>query len=563
MGNYLHRQQTHIPNQREPDDGATHKNPAGGYVYQTDKWTFARRFLVLGSEGGTYYTKERELTKANTDNLQACIKEDGVKLVDLIVEMRDRAPKRDTIMYALALAFAQGDKHTPDNDNSVKDKVHEIFQDVVRTGSDLLLFVSFIDNMRGWGTSLRRLISNWYLNLHEKDRLAYQVLKYQDRHGWTHRRVLKVCHLSDVNNGLLRWVLKLDTDERDVLRRETGLTQRYPQTDAPPELILGYESIKKATTKRGVLQLIGTHRFTHEMVPNEWKNEPEVWDKLLENMPLIAMTRNLGKMSNVGLITPLSQASVHVINQLSEENIKRSKVHPIQMLMARLTYANGRGVRGSLSWEPDTNIVEALEAGFYHAFENVEPINKKVLIAIDVSGSMSWGDIAGCPNLTPDMAAACMAMVFARKEPIYHVIGFAHKLVELNITKNDSLNSVCKEVKKGGGGTDCALPMLYADSKNLDVEGIIMLTDNVTWYGSVHPTRAFNNYISKRSGQAGGYKKGSPSHESKLKAANAKLAVISMTATDETITQSNNASMLDVVGFDTATPQLVNDFIRD
>lgn len=573
MNNYLYNHQTHIPTQREPDGTAVHKNEAGGYVSHIDKWNYARRFLTLGSEDGTYYASERKLTKQNVTNLIECIKEDGVKTVDLILEMRDRVPKRDTIMYALALAFAEGDKHTPDNDNKVKDRVHEVFSSIVRTGSDLLMFVAYIDTMRGWGKSLRRLIASWYINLYEQDKLTYQILKYQDRHGWTHKKVLYKCHLGidnnkkfegDVNQGVFRWILGMDTEPYKVLRKSTGEYHSYQASSPFPELIVGYEQLKAASSKQEVLNLIDTHRFTHEMVPNQWKNEPEIWGKLLEKMPLTAMVRNLGKMSNVGLVKPLSQASKHIVNQLNEERIKYSRVHPIQMLMARLTYANQQGIRGKLTWEADKNIVDALEAGFYYAFDNVEPINKNVLIAIDVSGSMGWGNtVSGCPNLTPAMAAACMAMVFARKEPAYHIIGFAHQLLRLDITKNDSLDSVCREVTKNGGGTDCALPMLYADKQDLDVEGFIVFTDNVTWLGNIHPTRAFNDYQKARLGQAGGFKKGSPSHEQKLSASKAKLAVVSMTATKETINEPDNPFMLDVVGFDTATPLLVNDFISN
>ena len=574
MDNYLYNQQTHVPTQREPDGTATHQNVGGGYGYQTDKWMYAKRFLVLGSEGGSYYTGERELTKANVSNIIECIKEDGLRTVDLIVEMRDRVPKRDTIMYALALAFSEGDKHTPEHDNKVKDKIHDIFSNVVRTGSDLLMFVAFIDKMRGWGKSLRRLIGNWYLNLYEQDRLTYQILKYQNRHGWDHKRVLYKCHLGidnnkkfegDINQGLFRWILGMDTEPYKVLRKSTGEYHSYEKSSPFPELIVGYENLKVASSKNDVLNLIEEHGFTHEMIPNQWKNEPEIWDKLLEKMPMTAMIRNLGKMSNVGLVKPFSEASKHIISQLNEEKIKFSRVHPIQMLMARLTYANQEGIRGKLTWEADRNIVDALESGFYHAFGNVEPINKNVLIAIDVSGSMSWGsgNVAGCPNLTPALAAACMAMVFCKTEPSYHFIGFEHRLVDLKISKNDSLDSVCRKVSRNGGGTDCALPMLYADKQDLNVEGFILFTDNVSWMGNIHPTRAFTNYQQARLGQAGGFKKDSPSHQAKLSASKAKLAVVSMTATDETIQDPDNPFMLDVVGFDTATPMLVNDFIRN
>ena len=38
------------------------KNAAGGFVFKADSWTRMERFLILGSEGNTYYVGERELT---------------------------------------------------------------------------------------------------------------------------------------------------------------------------------------------------------------------------------------------------------------------------------------------------------------------------------------------------------------------------------------------------------------------------------------------------------------------------------------------------------------------
>jgi 60 kDa SS-A/Ro ribonucleoprotein len=40
----------------------TVQNNAGGFVYQIDKWEQFDRFLILGSEGGTYYVNEHNLT---------------------------------------------------------------------------------------------------------------------------------------------------------------------------------------------------------------------------------------------------------------------------------------------------------------------------------------------------------------------------------------------------------------------------------------------------------------------------------------------------------------------
>src|SRR5262245_65895690 len=52
------------------------------------------------------------------------------------------------------------------------------------------------------------------------------------------------------------------------------------------------------------------------------------------------------------------------------------------------------------------------------------PTGKRLLLALDVSGSMSWGSIAGVPGLTPRDASAALALVTAATEERYEVVGF-------------------------------------------------------------------------------------------------------------------------------------------
>ena len=111
-GDYLTQGDYLKKGQDEPLSDDQIKNSAGGYVWQIDNWGRLRRFLVLGSENGTYYSGEHKLTRENVRNLEECIKEDGHKTVSMIVQMRYRVPKRDTIIYSLALAHAIGDKKT-------------------------------------------------------------------------------------------------------------------------------------------------------------------------------------------------------------------------------------------------------------------------------------------------------------------------------------------------------------------------------------------------------------------------------------------------------------------
>jgi 60 kDa SS-A/Ro ribonucleoprotein len=207
-------------------------------------------------------------------------------------------------------------------------------------------------------------------------------------------------------------------------------------------------------------------------------------------------------------------------------------------------------------------VVDALDAAFYTAFENVEPAGQRFLIALDVSGSMTWGDVAVVPGLTPRDASAALALVTAATEPNYEVVGFfagrsgvskrgrqvrfgyTDGLTPLSISPRQRLDDVVKTVSDlPFGGTDCALPMLYAQAKQREIDTFVIYTDSETWAGGVHPAQALREYRSA-SGIA------------------ARLVVVGMVSNGFSIADPADQGMLDVVGFDTATPQLISDFAR-
>lgn len=89
-------------------------NAAGGFVFALDKWKRLDRFLVLGTEGGTYYASERKHTKQAVAAVAECLREDGPRTVARIAEISDagRAVKNDPAVYALAMCCGAADPAT-------------------------------------------------------------------------------------------------------------------------------------------------------------------------------------------------------------------------------------------------------------------------------------------------------------------------------------------------------------------------------------------------------------------------------------------------------------------
>lgn len=87
-------------------------------------------------------------------------------------------------------------------------------------------------------------------------------------------------------------------------------------------------------------------------------------------MPMTAMIRNLGKMSNIGLLAPRSDHLKNVCSRLRDPTLlQKARIHPFNVLLALKTYAQGHGDKGKLKWEVDKNITSALNEAFYLSFK--------------------------------------------------------------------------------------------------------------------------------------------------------------------------------------------------
>jgi 60 kDa SS-A/Ro ribonucleoprotein len=381
---------------------------------------------------------------------------------------------------------------------------------------------------------LRTAVANWYGSQNAKN-LAYGAIKYQSRDGWSHRDLLRLSHptpKTEAQRIIYHW-----------------MTQGWPGvgSEAHPNQEVGqiwaFERAKRASDEYEIANLVLEYRLPREAVPTQFLNSPVVWEALLEEMPMTALIRNLATLTRVGLISPLSATAQKVVAQLGDaDRLRKARVHPIAVLAALRTYSSGHGARGKGVWKPVSAVVDALDAAFYTAFGNLTPSKQRHLLALDVSGSMGWGEIAGIPGLTPREASVAMALITGAVEENVDYTAFSHEMVPVQLGRRLRLDTVSKQFAAiPMGGTDCAQPMLWALKKKVKTDVFVVYTDSETWFGQIHPVEALNRYR-QETGIA------------------AKLIVVGMLANKFSIADPNDSGMLDVVGFDTATPQLMSDF---
>ena len=549
--------------QSQPLEGQI-PNRAGGHAFEISPEARLRRWLILGSEGGTYYASEREMTLENVGALKDC---DPFQAIGIIIKISHEglAPKNDPAIFALAY-------YAGHSDVQVRRLALDSLPMVCRTATHLFHFAAYVEKHRGWGRSLRRAVGRWYVD-QGIDSVAYQMVKYRQRDGYTHKDLLRLAHpawkVSAGNPTVMN-----EGDAANYAALLDWACGRKPVKQHLPQIVRGFRRVQKPGRKPArVAELIVEYNLPWEAIPDEYKDSREVWATLWQNMPLGALIRNLPTMTRVGLFEPMSLLTNETARRLADPGaLKKARIHPLNLLVAQLTYASGHSLRGSGTWSPARELVDALDKAFYASFGYLEPTGKRHLLAIDVSGSMAdryRSQINGVPGLTARVAAGVMAMAQAAVGDPYHVVAFSAKtkntqrgwsgmastdllnpyepgdwaIKPMAISPRMRLEDVARTMQDTqAGGTDCSLPMLYALEEGIEVDAFQIFTDNESWAGSIHPSQALRKYREKTG-------------------IDSRLVAVAFTATSYSIADPNDPRMLDCVGLDSSTPKIVQDFI--
>lgn len=509
------------------------RNDAGGYVFKIDPLEQIKRFLILGSEATAYRSGE-SLTLKNVKVLKGYLDqaddEGVIALIDLIVDVSvgGRAPKQDPAIFALAYSINRLGSDRRVLTNYAYSKLGE----VARTGTTLFKFLDYLTQFQRIGMGTQKAIGRWFAEK-DVDAIAYQMVKYRQREGWTPADVLRVSKRVKSSerpeiSGLLDWATGKDTDGLEL-----------------PSIVLGYELAKSAEDAKSVANIVKAYKLSWEMIPTQFLNEKVVWEALLDvGVPIGALIRQLPRLTTIGIISELGGRTQEIVEQLTDQKrLVRGRIHPLNILIAMKTYDGGRSLKGDGTWKPVRRITDALDKAFYLAFKAVVPSGKRFLIALDVSGSMGFSHIAGLP-ITPAEAVAALSLVTANVEPETYIVGFATQVKDLGISPSDSLQTVMRKTSRHNfGGTDTAAAIRFAREHSLDVDVFLVMTDNETWAGPRHTHEEMALYRRTRGIQA-------------------KQIVVGTTATSSSIADPNDPLTLDLVGFDTSTPQIISEFAR-
>lgn len=487
-------------------------NTGGGYSHQISPEARLRRFLILGTDGGTYYQSEDSLNRENITNVLLCISELGLKRVrDIVVDIleNNRALRVKPALLVLAIVAAHNKSLVFHGD--ILDRC---------IGIPTHLF-NFLDFYKALGGSFSRMVRRAITRYYYREGIYHHMVKYQSRDGFSHRDVLRLAHVKPRDREMeaaFRWATHgMEGLEKTIVVNKNGATrEHHPIEDLRvlPEIILEYEEIKKIDRFEDLPHDLS--RYPWEFFNTKLLNDPRLWKKI--QTPARAILRNVRRFA----VMEDEELIDLMVKRISEIDPKKAKVHPMATLLPLLA------VRSL-----DRRLEAALEGLIQRAFRVEEfKLDCNLHIAVDVSASMTWIDNSG---IIPIWMAMGIAWVLQNLSRNTTVSAFSEKFDQINpgkIIQDKILPSFAF------GATDCSLPMVK-DEGATDV--FVVITDNETNRNLIPPSKALKDY------------------RMKFNKPNAALVVLALTATNFSIADPNDPLMLDIPGFTDNIAQIISE----
>ncbi|TWT91644.1 TROVE domain-containing protein [Neorhodopirellula pilleata] len=448
---------------------ATVVNEAGGPAYKMSAKHALAQMAATGTFGNVYYASAQN----QLDAMRKLIDEidDNEFLAKLAVYSRERAYMKDMPAALLVVLSTRDTK-----------LMHQVFDRVADNGRVLRTVFQMTRSgqfgRKGLSSSLQRAFQRWLNDA----------------------SVGKLLSASIGNDPSLRDILRMarPTPKDDARRALFGwLTDKPVEKWAPatadnlPSTVQSLVAYRAADTAEAQTLIAGDLQVRWDLLADA-ATGPLVWKAIARQMGPQALRMNLNtllrhdvfkKPGILGFAGTDNAMIDYVAGQLADRDaIARSRQFPYQFLAA---YMNA-------SDEVPSQIKTALHDAAEIACGNVPTLPGPVIIGLDTSGSM------GCPVTgnrgrggTSKMRCVDVAALFAaailRRNPDSVVIPFDTQAYQAKVDPSDTILSLSARLSKyGGGGTDCSLPFVEANTRYAKqaFAGIVLVSDNESWITS-------------------------------------------------------------------------------
>ena len=503
-------------------------NEAGGKAYSLSTEQALAQYVCTGCLNGTFYAKAEE----QLDYVKEAVsKVSDEFLAALAVYGRQKGGMKD--MPALILALLSAKKQ-----GNATALFNRIFPLVVDNGKMLRTFVQIIRSgqtgRKSFGTSVKRAI-NKYLTT----RRPGQFLTASVGEAPSLSDVIKMTH-PRFGDGELN----------EMAKREMGRDYDFNRL---PELVQEYERFIKAlaageasdmTPPNVDFRLLSAHKLTKE----HWKR---IALDGCESKRVQMILTNLNTFMRHGALD--KEVAAKISEMLHDrEAIVGTPERPSRLFPYKLWTAY------HFATDIPTTVKRGLAAAIDMSLENVPEFDGNIVVAPDVSGSMSQPITGYRGTATTSVlcrhVAALISCVFLKKNPDNTTImPFADRLF-LDVAKFDPLDTVATNTEKlnrlPGGGTDVSLPLVEINRRGLKPDLVVYVSDMQSWLDS-----------SGSSGSPWYRTTSSFAQWDKLKKRNpkAKVAWINLVPYG-TVQMPNRADALNIGGFSDSVFEAMNSF---
>lgn len=468
-------------------DEATTRNYEGAPAFVRGDEEQLVRVLMTGNFEHTFYASDAELAGEAIGLFRHFAATDPHFLAQAIVYARAEGLMRIAPITALVVLSAA-------ESADAKELFRRIFPRVIQTPGDLQDVIALCRRsaLRGMGKAVARAANRWLAGISE-----YHVVKYgSESQQISLRDIYRMTRpkLSGEANAIARYVVKSEVapELTQIAGYEEFKRAARMLATARPYEAAGQGDDKgtlsdeeRAAAEARVLALIGEYRLPWEVVAGQVIPSRAVWERLLYDMPYMALLRNLNNMVKYG-VTGSAEALDYITRTLADpRRVASGKQLPFRYF-STLKALKAEGVVGSA-------LREALSAALELSFANMPELGRRVLVANDISGSMS-----SRPSPRSEMTMAEIAGIFAaavyKKAESGGIVSFDTEAHPRDVSKDLPLATIAERVSAYGGGTSLSAPLAYAFKAGRKNKGYayvfdtaVFITDSESWYD--HLTR--------------------------------------------------------------------------
>lgn len=425
-------------------------NASGTKAYaNSDKHSLAQ-YAATGCLGSTFYASDAEqLNKI----LELANKVDPAFLAKVAIYSRKRGNMKDVpaLLVAMLSQIAAKDK-------SASYAFNTAFQYTIDDGKMLRNIVQIVRSgkvgRKSLGYSLRKKISR-LLDSWTPERIFKNSIGSDPSLG----DVVKLSHpkpKTPEHEAMYGWLIDSEKHNRSLLPeglKAYNAWRENPTTELPDVPFLMLTSV--------------------ENLPKE------VWAAIALKATWTQCRMNLNTFTRHGAFEVDGVAEAVATKLRDPIEVEKSKVFPYQLMVAWM-FAN----------ETAPSIVSlALQEAMEHAIKNVPAVGGQILIAPDISGSMSnpvTGDRGSASTkVSCRNVASLISAAFVRRNTSTRVFPFSDRVDEVKLNPLDSVMTNTNKINSlPSGGTNCSLPLAEYNRLGIKADLVIYVSDNESWLDS-------------------------------------------------------------------------------